>query len=102
MDGTDTSSLVALVPPGVRARLCEPRDGVMPGGAFDERPTVPMNPLTLSTVIVELTEPPCAMVRNDGEAKTLKSGNWMFEGLTLTVRYRRWITDPLVALTTIE
>ena len=58
----------------------------MPEGALDARVRVPVKPLTLVRVMVELSEPPCAIVRNDGEAKMLKLGTWIVEGVTLTLR----------------
>jgi hypothetical protein len=75
-----------LVPPDLSVKVCESKDTEMPDGALDVSVRVPLKPLTLVRVIVELCEPPCAMVRNDGEAKMLKSGIWIVEGVTLTVR----------------
>ena len=51
-----------------------PAGGAFAVGEVVLRDTLPLNPLTLATVIVELAQEPCANVRLPGLAEIVKSG----------------------------
>jgi len=64
-----------------------------PAGETDEvRATVPVNPFTGATVIVEVAAVPAGVVTAVGLAVTVKS-------VTVTVTVAEWVRDPLVPVT---
>lgn len=61
------------------------------------RETVPENPLTAVTVIVDEADEPDAIVRLDGFAVIVKSG--VVPAVTVIVTPVKWVNDPLVPVT---
>jgi len=80
------------VPPELTTILVGDKEAVRPAGDAEvERPTVPVKPFTLETVIVVVLASPVTTVRLDG-AEIAKS-------VTVTVTLTEWESDPLVPRT---
>ena len=87
---TDAETVMVNVdvaePPEVKVTEVGLNEAVTPVGAPEtERLTVPAKPLRDVTVIVDVPELPCAMVREVGEADIEKSGAALTVRLMLTV-----------------
>jgi hypothetical protein len=85
-------------PPGgsetlVRLRVAE----IMLDETVSDRVTVPLKPLTLVRVIVEVAEEPCVIVRFPGTAEIVKSGGADWETLKSTMT--ECVRLPLVPVT---
>jgi len=81
-DVVDTVRTEVPVPPDVRVMVAEARLTVSPAGTETDRVTVPVKPLRLVRVAVEVAEVPCATPRVLGLTVREKSG--IGEGLTVT------------------
>jgi len=93
---TEIVSVDVAVPPEVSVTEVGLSVAVTPVGAPEtERLTVPVKPLSEVTVIVEVPEPPCTIVRVVGEADMEKSGGVVTVRLMVVV----CVNDPLVPVT---
>ena len=81
-DMVDTVRTEVPVPPDERVTVAEVRLTVSPAGTEADRVMVPVKPLRLVRVAVEVAEVPCATLRLLGLTLREKSG--IGEGLTAT------------------
>ncbi len=81
-DGVDTVRTEVPVPPDKRVMIPGARLTVSPAGTETDRVTVPVKPLRLFRVAVEVAEVPCTTLRLLGLTVREKSG--IGEGLTVT------------------
>ena len=95
--GTVIATVTVLDAPADKITLLLPRLTLSPASTVPEMKTVPLNPLTLRTVTVELPELPASSVTDGGDAEIVKLGG----GVESTVSKTRTVcdTDPPVALT---
>ena len=77
----------------VRARVAK----IMVDETVSDNVTVPLNPLTLVSVIVEVADEPCVIVRLVGTADMVKSGGGDWETLKNTIT--ECVRPPLVPVT---
>jgi hypothetical protein len=93
-----TDRLEVPPPPEENVMLEALREIVGPEGVMKaERLTVPANPFTLNTVMVEVLVVPAGTIRMLGLGDTAKSP--CGGGLTVTVTVTAWENDPLVPVT---
>lgn len=73
-------------------------DVVTPAGAPEtERVTAELKPLIEVTVMVDVSEPPCAIVKDVGEALIEKSGGG--RAVIVSEISTPWVSAPLVPVT---
>lgn len=84
---------VSVMLAGLKATLGPP---VTTGDTVNVRLIVPVNPLRLFRVSVDMPDPPAVMATEDGLAEILKSFPWV----TVTATVMEWDRDPLSPLTT--
>ena len=94
-DVVDTVRLEIAAPPLERVTLVALNVAVRPAGADESvKPTVPVNPLRLVRVAVEVADDPCTMLRLLGLAVREKSGRGA--PLTITETLAVWNSVPLI------